>query len=105
MTNEEEPRAQAHYSHIKDAFRVALLVPGSTTPKVLGRTPPQATCNVLRELYISTFESDILSFYQEQKDRMGDSPDSISDVSLCKFLLAMGIGLLFAPASVRLASK
>ncbi|KAB8077454.1 hypothetical protein BDV29DRAFT_55769 [Aspergillus leporis] len=77
--------------------------PGSTIPEVSSLIPPRATCDVLLELHVNTFESAIRilhipSFYQEYR-QYWDSPDSTSDVFLCKLLLAMAIGTLFAPAS------
>ncbi|KAL4759446.1 uncharacterized protein BDW70DRAFT_169420 [Aspergillus foveolatus] len=77
--------------------------PGPTAPEASSLIPPRATCDVLLELYVNTFESAIRilhipSFYQEYR-QYWSSPDSISDVFLCKLLLAMAIGTLFAPAS------
>ncbi|KAL4988160.1 hypothetical protein BDW68DRAFT_177210 [Aspergillus falconensis] len=77
--------------------------PGPTTPEVPSLIPPRATCDVLLELYVNTFESasrilHIPSFYQGYREYWS-SPDSISDVFLCKLLLAMAIGTFFATTS------
>lgn len=77
--------------------------PGCTTPEVSSLIPQQGTCDLLLELYVDTFESAIRilhipSFYQGYR-QYWDNPDSISDAFLCKLLLAMAIGTLFAPAS------
>ncbi|EAW16800.1 C6 zinc finger domain protein [Aspergillus fischeri NRRL 181] len=77
--------------------------PGSTIPEVSSLIPQRATCDVLLELHVNTFESSIRilhipSFYQEYR-QYWESPDSTSDVFLCKLLLAMAIRTLFVPAS------